>query len=122
MTLALASLAVALFLALLTYVASDEDFRLPRQAKRRARQLFLSKLDGKQRRSWESRRNFDIVASSGCCYTISPYGAFNIRNCSDEFCVLIDAKIPVYDKLLAQRLLVEADENLFLTVANRRRR
>jgi hypothetical protein len=119
----LAILDVALLLGFLTFVvASGQDFWLPPRAKRRARELFLSKLDARQRRSWESTRSFDVSAASGCRYTISPYGTFNIRNSGEEFCLLLEAHIPAYDKLLAQRLLIEADENLFLALANRRQR
>jgi hypothetical protein len=122
MTIVLAALDVVLLCAFLAFVASGEGFWLPLRAKRRAHRLFLSKLSERQRRSWESNGDFEVTGTSGGAYTISSYGTFNIRNCGDEFCVLVEANIPVYDKLLAQRLLIEADENLFLEIANRRRR
>ena len=79
-------------------------------------------LDEHQRRTWESDRSFNVIAASGRCYTISSYGPFNTRSCNDEFCILVETNIPVYDKLLAQRLLIDADEKLFLALANRRYR
>jgi hypothetical protein len=119
----LAILDVALLLGFLGFVVtSQKEFWLPRRAKRRARKLFLSKLDVGQRRSWELARCFDVNCASGNRYTISPYRTFNIRNATEEFCLLLEANIPAYDKLLAQRLLIEADECLFLTLANRRQR
>jgi hypothetical protein len=91
---------------------------LSRAAKRRARALFLSKLDRKQRRSWFFRRCFTVVAGAGRRYTIARYGPFNIRSDVAAYCVAVDGRVPVYDKLLAQKLLVEADEQLFLARAN----
>ncbi len=122
MTLALALCIVSIFAALLFVVISGEDFGLPAEAKERARRLFFSKLDAAQRRSWTFRRRFDVVASSGRRYTIKPYGTFNIRSGPELFCVRVDGHMPSYDKLLAQRLLLEADEHLFLSIANRRQR
>ncbi len=46
-----------------------EDAALPAAAKRRARALFWSKLDAKQRLSWLVRRRFDVIAASGRRYT-----------------------------------------------------
>jgi hypothetical protein len=108
---------VAIMLAI-----SAEDFGLPAQAKKRARELFLSKLNDSQRKTWVRRHRFDVTASSGRRYTISPYGAFNVTCGDDSFCVQIDGRIPTYDKLLAQVLLITADERLFRTTANIRKR
>lgn len=36
------------------------------------------------------------------------------------YCLRVDGRLPAYDKLLAQRLLVECDETAFLAVANKR--
>jgi hypothetical protein len=102
----------------LNMFAMSEDAGLLWDAKRRARALFYAKLDAKQRREWHVRRRFDIVAAGGRRYTISPYGPFNIRSAGARFCVQVDGDVPVYDKLLAQKLLVEADEELFLARAN----
>lgn len=122
MTFALALCAVTIFAALLFVVMSGEDFGLPTEAKDRARRLFLGKLDASQRRSWTFRRRFDVVVPSGRRYTIKPYGTFNIRSGAELYCVRVEGHMPSYDKLLAQRLLLEADEHLFLSIANRRPR
>ncbi len=116
----LALFAVTLFVAVLAVVFSAEDIALPRSAKRRAYRLFLSKLDDEQRRSWMKNRRFDVTARSGRSYTIFSYDAFNVYSCGEEFCVQIDERIPVYDKLLAQQLLLKADEQRFLRLANKR--
>jgi hypothetical protein len=99
-------------------LAMSEDAALSWAAKWRARALLLSKLDAKQRRSWRLRRRFDVVASSGRRYTLAPYRPFNIRTQDALFCVQVHGRIPAYDKLLAQKLLIEADEQLFLARAN----
>jgi hypothetical protein len=99
-------------------LAMSEDADLPWMAKRRARELFLSKLDAEQRRNWHLRRRFDVTALSGRRYTISGYRPFNIRARDAVFCIQVDGRLPVYDKLLAQKLLIEADEQRFLARAN----
>ena len=119
MAITLAFFALSVLAALVFVVMSSDDFGLPRAAKQRARELFFSKLTSSQRRSWLLRRRFEVVASSGRRYSIRPYGAFNVRCGDDAFCVRVEGRIPTYDKLLAQRLLLEADEPLFLSIANR---
>jgi hypothetical protein len=97
-----------------------EDAGLPREACRRARGLFFAKLDRKQRWSWLVRRRFEVRGSAGRRYTIAAYRPFNISTDDAVFCVQVNGRIPVYDKLLAQKLLIEADETLFLAHANMR--
>jgi len=121
-TFALALCAVSIFAALFFIVISGEDFGLPAEAKERARKLFFSRLDASQRRSWLFRRRFEVTGSTGRRYTIKPYGTFNIRSGVELFCLRVEGHMPSYDKLLAQRLLLEADEHLFLAIANRRQR
>jgi hypothetical protein len=87
-------------------------------ARRRARLLFLSKLDRRQRLSWRLRRSFDVIGRSGCRYTISSYQPFNVRTGHGAFCLQVAGQIPVYDKLLAQKLLIESDEQRFLALSN----
>jgi hypothetical protein len=99
-------------------LAMSEDAALPEAAKSSARALFLAKLDEQQRRSWRVFRRFDVVAASGRRYSISRYRPFNVRSGDAVFCLQIDGGIPVYDKLLAQKLLLEADEQYFLACAN----
>jgi hypothetical protein len=118
----LALLAFSLVVAIFVLAFSAEDGMLPRGAKRRAKRLFLSKLSTKQRISWLRHRRFEVTAVSGRRYTLLPYDTFNIRSGGDAFCIKVEGRIPIYDKLLAQRLLIESDERLFLTLANTRRR
>ncbi len=96
----------------------SEDASLPADARQRARELFLANLTLKQRRSWHLRRRFDAIAASGRRYTISGYRPFNVSARDALFCIQIVDRVPVYDKLLAQKLLIESDEQRFLARAN----
>lgn len=87
-------------------------------AKARARELFLSKLTSSQRRSWLLRRRFIVTARSGRRYTLCNYEAFNVHSWDAAFCLQVDGALPSYDKLLAQKLVIECDEALFLASAN----
>jgi hypothetical protein len=89
-----------------------------RTAKARARTLFLSKLSDAQRRSWLMRRRVSVLAKSGRRYTLCNYEAYNIHAWDAAFCLQVDGELPSYDKLLAQKLLIECDESLFLASAN----
>jgi hypothetical protein len=122
MNTALELFAVSLCVAALVAAFSVEDLLLPLAAKRRAQRLFFANLDGEQRQNWNDTRSFEVVAASGRRYTISHYRPFNIHSEDTAYCIQVEEKIPVYDKLLAQRLLIAADERLFLSLANRRRR
>jgi len=98
--------------------ASGREQAFTRAAEDRARTLFLSKLTPAQRRSWLARRRFSVTAPSGARYTIAPYDPYNIRASDALFCLQVGGNTPDYDKLLAQKLLIECDETLFLAKAN----
>lgn len=110
------ALAIALVGAAVGVVRLWECVPGPR---RRARELMFAKLDAAQRRSWQRLRRFDVVAPSGTRYTLSSYRPFNIRTSDAAYCLRVYGNIPAYDKLLAQKLLIEADEQYFLACANR---
>jgi hypothetical protein len=93
-------------------------FERPTPAVVRARELFLAQLDDRQRRSWFLRRSFEVRAASGRRYTIFPHQPFNVRARGAAFCLDVIDEIPDYDKLLAQKLLIETDEAHFLACAN----
>jgi hypothetical protein len=119
--LALGLFALSILTAILTIAFSAEDIALPPSSKQRAYRLFLSQLNANQRASWLRYREFEVAAASGRRYTLSTYGPFNIRSRDEAFCLRVGDNVPVYDKLLAQHLLVRTDERLFLRLANSRR-
>ena len=120
MALALTLLAAAVAVAMLLLALPVDEGTMSPVSRLRARELFLSKLTDAERRRWENERCLTVVGSSGRRYTLTPYEAFNIRSGTQVFCLRVPARIPAYDKLLAQRLLVESDEQTFLAVANKR--
>lgn len=111
---------LAVGLALYAFFAEDRS--ISSAAKRQARRLFYEKLTPRQRLSWRFLRRFDVVARSGRTYTITSYQSFNVRTVEAAFCLQVAGRIPSYDKLLAQKLLLEADEPRFLALANVRSR
>ena len=116
---ALALLVVALAIAILFTFPVSERSTSP-ASRVRAKELFLSKLTPAERRRWLDERRLTVVGSHGRRYTLTPYATFNIRAGNDLYCLRVDGRLPAYDKLLAQRLLVECDETAFLAVANKR--
>jgi hypothetical protein len=117
---ALALLAAAVVIAILLLALPINHGTLSPVSWLRAKELFLSKLTDAERKRWDSDRRLTIVGSSGRRYTLSPYESFNIRSGKMVYCLRVLGRAPTYDKLLAQRLLVEADEPAFLAIANRR--
>lgn len=111
-------LAVHVLLPWIGRRAAGRDNAFERAADERARTLFLSKLCAAQRRSWLARRRVTVRARSGTRYTIAPYDPYNIRSNDALFCLQVGGNTPDYDKLLAQKLLIECDEQLFLAKAN----
>ena len=90
------------------------------RSQQRAKELFLSRLNDAERRRWAREQRLIVVGSSGRPYTLAPYESFNIRSGNESYCLCVLGRLPSYDKLLAQRLLIEADEKAFLAIANRR--
>lgn len=119
MTVALALFAPSVAVVMLLVLPINEGTMNPRSWIR-AKELFLSKLSDADRRRWLHDRRLTIVGSSGRRYTLKPYESFNIRAGDHEYCLRVLGKTPAYDKLLAQRLLLESDEAAFLAIANRR--
>ena len=118
-TVGLAVLAVAVAIAMLLALPINEGTISP-ASWIRAKKLFLSKLSDAERRSWIGDRRLAIVGSRGGRYTLTPYESFNIRSGRDAYCLRVLGRVPAYDKLLAQRLLIECDELTFLAIANKR--
>jgi hypothetical protein len=119
-TAALTLLATSFAIVLLLLALFTDRETSSAVSQRRAKKLFLSKLSAAERRWWSRHRRLTIVGSSGRRYILTPYEPFNIRAGNEAYCLCVRGRIPVYDKLLAQRLLVESDEPRFLAIANRR--
>ena len=92
----------------------------------RARSLILSCLSPIQRKEFEARESFTVIAKSGRRYRIEKGWNFNIAVLSEKgnrfmcrLCAGPDEDVPVYDSMLSQKLWLENDEEGFLRVANR---
>lgn len=93
----------------------------------RARKLLLRHLTDEQHKEFTERKYFTIIGKSGAQYRIYDRGhlAANIGVIANDhethrLCAHcnVDA-VPLYDSILAQKLMLEADEAAFLKVANR---
>lgn len=122
MALALALLAASIAVAILLVVLPIDERSVSPLSWVRAKDLFLSKMTDAERRRWAREHRLTIAGSTGRRYTLSPYESFNIRTGGDTYCLRVLGRIPAYDKLLAQRLLIESDEQTFLAIANKRLR
>jgi hypothetical protein len=101
-----------------------------RAAKARARNTLLSLLDEKQRESLEQGLGFEVIAKSGNRYRIRPGNTVLKLDPSGSFplvtlCVRIAPQggewFPADDEAIAQKLLLESDEEAFLRKAIRGR-
>lgn len=89
----------------------------------RARALLHRHLTKQQRWDLRAQRAFTVRGNDGHTYLITKGTANNvkrIRNGTPEFslCVVSDYCLPVYDLMLAQKLLLEADAQHFISIAN----
>lgn len=90
---------------------------------RRAEQLLCSVLTPAQQHQLRTRLYFDVTTPAGHQYRLVPGGSFNIYAVplGERYCLeSVDLRLPLGDVLLAQKLMLEADEEMFLRLANRR--
>lgn len=97
----------------------EERLRKRQEANLRAEQLFLSRLTPFQLREFQHSKEFPVRGSRGTRYRINcTHCSGNVERVSDgiRFCAG-PFGLPGYDFWLAQKLLIEADEDAFLKVA-----
>jgi hypothetical protein len=89
-----------------------------RKASERAWNLLAEHLDAQQLQDFKERGFFVVRAQSGIEYKIR-YGEFrNIRAATGwTLCAYPDGDMPIFDVLLAQKLMLEHDETRFLKSA-----
>lgn len=89
-------------------------------AEARAKELLLSMLTEEQRHHLHREGRFKVCGNKGGEYEITIGYAGNIRRGRHRYCGhLSDGRIPTYDHMLAQKLMIETDEEAFLALANR---
>lgn len=104
-----------------------EMARHSEDARERARALLLRHLSEEQRESYLQYRSFVVVGASRTRYRVHDQGHMvgNIvvldheNRPSHRLCGHCKSDIPMGDQLLAQKLMLEADEETFLRLANR---
>ena len=90
----------------------------------RAKALLLSHLNTWQQIDLEEEGEFEVTAPSGRLYRIYKFRSNNVLEIGRDgrtvctFC-LTAGSVPIYDQMLAQKLLIETDEAAFRKLANR---
>lgn len=88
-------------------------------ANEKAKTLLLAMLTDKQKHDFHRHNRFTVRGSKGGEYEIQTGYAGNVRSGRRRYCGhLPDARIPQFDHMLAQKLMIETDEEAFLAVAN----
>lgn len=90
-------------------------------ATRKAQALLLSVLSKKQAAELKEKDEFTVHGSKGGVYIIKRGIAGNVRRGRYRYCGHLpgDQRYPQEDHMLAQKLMIETDEEAFLAVANR---
>lgn len=89
------------------------------RAEEKANALLLEHLDEQQTRDWKNSHRFTVKAKSGRLYTIHRLGSQPVWCGDHQYCIQsIMQDIPAPDVCLARKLLIEADEERFLEIAN----
>jgi hypothetical protein len=96
--------------------------RLADPAETRARELLLRMLDPVQRKDFELNGYFAVKVTGRGTFWILPSTFFNVLRAEtgDCYCAAPRAELPLSDLMLAQKLLLEANPEVFFSVANRR--
>jgi len=90
-------------------------------AERRARDLLLRMLSPRQRKEFELHSYFSVNVPGRGRFWIFPWRSLNVVDpaTGDCYCGVPEGRLPVYDLMLAQKLLLENDPQHFFCVANR---
>lgn len=100
--------------------------RIPKDVKnaqRRAKKLLLHHLTPKQKKTFRESQSFDIVGKDDKHYRITEGTSANVRLLENgvethTLCVVFkDYSIPIYDLMLAQKLLLESNPKAFWKIA-----
>lgn len=92
----------------------------------KARRLLLEWLSPEQRAQFEKNGTFDVIGSATAHrYRISQDPTYNVEDVSagsathrEVLCVVSIEPCPIFDTMLAQKIMIENDERAFLAIAN----
>ena len=97
----------------------------PTPAEIKAEKLLVKNLSAEQKKDWLADRTFMVTGNTtGIQYKLTKSRTYGIETYLygrkiGKLCVVAkDPKIPIYDQLLAQKLLIETDEKAFVALAN----
>jgi hypothetical protein len=97
-----------------------------KEAEDRARVLLLATLDAEQAKMFVAERSFVVHSQDRKRRYLVKYGVQgNVELLNDagqsvaKFCIHPEESVPTPDVMLAQKLLLEADEQQFLKIANK---
>jgi hypothetical protein len=110
-------------------MAEFPDLRAPAKgptpAEIKAEKLLVKNLSAEQKKDWLANRTFMVTGNTtGIQYRLTKSRTYGIETYLygrkiGRLCVVAkDPKIPIYDQLLAQKLLIETDEKAFVALAN----
>jgi hypothetical protein len=105
----------------------EPRIEIPRQSRtqafEKAKELLLTHLNEEQRKTFRERGLFIIEGGrSKAKYQIQTEGIVaNVKRLTDnqKLCAHLECQMPLYDHILAQKLMLEYDEDSFLAIANR---
>jgi hypothetical protein len=96
-----------------------------KEAEERARELLLSVLDDENKERYEKSSHIIVKGRSGKSYKIKCGRVHNIYELDQhgrevmQYCVHVINPVPNHDNVLAQKLLIETDEDHFQRLANK---
>lgn len=103
----------------------EEARKMKAAAEARARMLLLAHLNDEQRKTYERSQHFDVVSNNDRTWRIlTGMGqSGNVLYMEDErkiasyCCYVRDYEIPLHDHFLAQKIVLETNENYWLEIA-----
>lgn len=90
-----------------------------REAVERARETLIHCLNPVQRAEFERTNSFTVVAQDNRMYKVLPEDVYNVEDEYYRYCCVPAEPCPVYDKMLASKLWLEAQFTDFMATANK---
>lgn len=90
-----------------------------REAIERSRETLVHCLSPVQRAEFERTGSFTTVGQDGRLYKILQLEAYNVEDEDYEYCCVPSSPCPIFDKMLASKLWIEAQLHEFMQIANK---
>jgi hypothetical protein len=108
--------------------AAERREREEAEARRKAEELLRENLDDEQRRQFDETQWFFVIGQSGKRYRIRRGWAGNIDELNEgdvivaTYCIHPMIDVPTEDSMLAQKFMLECEEERLLQIANKESR